>query len=93
MSGFGGETYDEDRDGERLRTQLRRVYGYMSDGDWHRLSEIADACRGSEAAVSARLRDLRKDRFGGHIVERQYLRDGLWVYRLIPAGSQLALPV
>ena len=34
-------------------------------------------------SVSAQLRHLRKERFGSHTVEKKYLGDGLYVYRLI----------
>jgi hypothetical protein len=58
----------------------------MSDGAWRTLEEIRSRVGGSEAAISARLRDLRKDKFGGHIVESRRRGDGsrgLWEYRLV----------
>lgn len=81
---FDGETYDPGRDKARLTGQLERVFEAMSDGQWHTLRWLADRCKGSEAAVSARLRDLRKPKFGGYIVDRRRSEhvDGLWVYRL-----------
>jgi hypothetical protein len=36
-----------------------------------------------EASVSAQLRHLRKPRFGGHTVERRYMSNGLYEYKLI----------
>ena len=80
---FDGGTFDRERDADRLRGQLDRVKGLMLDGHWRQLSEIARAVRGSEAGVSARLRDMRKSRFGGFIVERRYVRGGLHEYRVI----------
>ena len=50
---------------------------------WWTLAELAAEAQGSEAAVSARLRDLRKKRYGQHIVERKYVGNGLWAYRLV----------
>lgn len=79
---FDGDTYDAKQDGPRLSGQLDRVRDLMADGDWRTLAEIATAVGGSEAGVSARLRDLRKDRFGGHVVERKRIDGGLWAYRL-----------
>ncbi len=79
---FGGSTYREARDGERLRGLLLRVYSAMSDGQWHTLSELAQKCGGSEASVSARLRDLRKPRFGGYTVDRRRVSGGLFEYRV-----------
>jgi len=49
-------------------TLLDRVRDAMSDGEWHELSEIKNSCGGSDASVSARLRDLRKEKYGGHTV-------------------------
>jgi hypothetical protein len=80
---FDGETYDPDRDRERLSRQLYAVLDVMKDGIWRTLPDLANATQSPEASVSARLRDLRKPRFGSHTVERQYLRKGLFQYRLI----------
>lgn len=52
----------------RLASQLTRVKALMSDGRARSLREIAEAVGGSEAGVSARLRDLRKQ---GYIVLRK----------------------
>ena len=80
---FDGKTYDPDLDRDRLRTQLERVYALMLDGRFHSLAEIADKVGGSEASVSARLRDLRKPRFGSNSVRRMRVAGGLWVYCLV----------
>lgn len=82
---FDGETYDEERDEARLTGQMARVYELMRDGEWRTLGWIAALCNGSEAGISARLRDLRKEKFGGHTVERQHVENGLHRYRLIVA--------
>jgi hypothetical protein len=90
---FSGDTFDEDRDGERLRRLFFRVQLYMDDGQWHTLRELAVATGGSEASVSARLRDLRKPKFGSQTVERRYIAHGLWEYRLVlPAPTTTAWP-
>lgn len=72
------------RDAARLSDQLLMVRALMMDGRWRTLAEIAEKTKGSEAGVSARLRDLRKARFGGNIVERRRRSPsvGLWEYRL-----------
>ena len=80
---FDGDTYEPALDGPRLTTQFRRVFAFMSDQRWHTLAELALAVAGSEAAVSARLRDLRKPRFGGYLVNRRRLENGLHEYQLI----------
>ncbi len=79
---FGGDTYEPDRDESRLASQLRRTREAMSDWEWHTLGEVSEMTGDPEASVSARLRDLRKAKFGGHQVVSEYVRRGLWRYRL-----------
>jgi len=79
---FDGATIDLDLDTPRLTGQLERVKALMSDGNWRCLGDIAAAVHGSEAGVSARLRDLRKQQFGAYRVERKRVTGGLWLYRL-----------
>lgn len=79
---FDGETYKPKRDYPRLKGQMLRVYDAMQGGRWLTLAELAQVAGGSEAGVSARLRDLRKAKYGAHVVERQYVVGGLHRYRL-----------
>lgn len=94
---FDGATYIPSRDYERLSGQLKAVFDVMKDGKWRTLSELGSSVEGSEAALSARLRDLRKDKYGAHEVQREHIEGGLYRYRLIvvendgitkPTGSQ-----
>lgn len=79
-----GWTYDDGRDRIRLNAQHMRVYRAMYfAGGWLTLNELAYITGDPEASVSARLRDFRKPRFGGHTVERRHVEGGLWEYRLI----------
>ena len=86
---FDGETYEPERDQMRLSGQLKAVFDVMSDGKWRTLPGLAmyvtaqTGRNASEASVSARLRDLRKDRFGAHDVERRYIANGMFQYRLL----------
>ncbi len=84
---FDGATYQPELDAPRLHSELERVRELMRDGQWRSLYEIKVAIGGgSEAGISARLRDLRKQEFGGHIVERRRRgnpKAGLWEYRLL----------
>lgn len=87
---FGGATYDPGLDRERLTRQLGRVFECMIDGNWWTLEELQRAChrlRGyvgndSQAGISARVRDLRKARFGGYTVYRRRRAVSLWEYQL-----------
>lgn len=85
---FDGATFDYQKDYMRLNGQLARVYNWMSDGRWRTLGELKNLAGGTEAALSARLRDLRKRRFGGHTVNRRRRANsnGLWEYQLIVNG-------
>lgn len=85
-----GETFDYARDARRLAGQHARVLALMKDGKFRTLAEIAEYTKDPEASVSARLRDLRKPRFGNWEVERKYIDRGLWAYRL--KVGQLEIP-
>lgn len=78
-----GETYEHARDHARLAHQREHVYALMADGEWRTLAEIARATRHPEASISARLRDFRKQRYGGHHVARRHVERGLFEYRLV----------
>jgi hypothetical protein len=89
---FQGSTYDEALDGPRLTSQLERVKRLMRDQRWRTLSAIARLVGGSEAGVSARLRDLRKVQHGSLLVQRRRIGDsGLWEYRVWSEPAQLEL--
>ena len=81
----GGHTYERARDGKRLNAQAEAVWQVMRDRQWHTLEEIAEKARCPQASASARLRDLRKARFGSRIVDREYVGNGLWRYRIADA--------
>ena len=84
---FDGETYEPEKDWRRLTSQLGRVYQCMKDGKWRGLREISEISGGSEASVSARLRDLRKERFGCHVVNRKRVCKGFFNYQLVIDGQ------
>jgi hypothetical protein len=80
---FDGDTYEPARDEARLSGQYKRVFDHMKGGGWWTLARIGEITGDTTASVSARLRDMRKERFGGHTVERCYTGDGVWIYRLV----------
>lgn len=87
-SSFDGPSYDAKRDRERLQRQLRAVWFVMRDCQWHSLAEIGARVGAPTASVSARVRDLRKDKFGAHvIVKRRRAASSEWEYRLLPRVS------
>lgn len=80
---FDGATYGE-ADEARLASQFDRVKDLMLDGVPRTIYAIQAIVGGSEAAISARLRDLRKPRFGSYRVERRRERNGVHVYQVLP---------
>tara|TARA_R110000744_G_scaffold74887_1_gene149310 strand:+ start:659 stop:1024 length:366 start_codon:yes stop_codon:yes gene_type:complete len=90
---FDGETYSPQEDFERLKTSLERVRFLMTNpaGSWWTLSELAERTGSSEAGISARIRDLRKEKNGSHAVESVRHRDGLWRYRVAGPPVQINL--
>ena len=90
---FKGVTYEPQHDFLRLDTQLRRVRDVLLDCEWHTLSELQRRCGGSEAGVSARIRDLRHPEFGGYIIERRRAGPGrgLYEYRMAAGQTEMKL--
>jgi len=73
-------------DHRRLTRQLDVVRAFMvNSGQWHTLAEIERSTGFPQASISARLRDLRKEKFGGFNVERKRLKEngGTWAYRVV----------
>lgn len=88
IPGFEGVEYDSKYDHSRLTGQIQRVYALMSDGRWRTLQEIADTTHDPHASISAQLRNLRKQKHGGHTVNRRARGDraqGLFEYQLVTA--------
>jgi hypothetical protein len=91
---FDGETYEPKLDRQRLSTQLREVERIMLNGEWLTIAQIVDdmrkraiPCR--EAGISARIRDLRKARFGGYNVERRRAGvNGVFEYRIARKATE-----
>lgn len=81
---FGGESYNHNLDCKRLTGQLHRVKDAMKSGEWFTLAKLEALVGGSQAGISARIRDLRKPWAGSHTIEKERIKDsGLWRYRLV----------
>lgn len=90
---FNGAVYDPEFDDDRLERQLGRVWEAVRDGKWRTLREIATKTRDPEASVSAQLRHLRKQRFGGYTIEKRNRGErsvGLYEYRCTGRAEQPA---
>ncbi len=88
-SDFDGVTYEAKFDSSRLRGEMKRVYEVMAGQYytfWLTLREISRITGDPEASISARLRDLRKAKFGSHTVNRRRRGEasrGIWEYQLL----------
>lgn len=89
---FDGDTFERDADGKRLGKQLLAVRALMIDGVWRTLDDISCATGFPQASVSARLRDLRKPRFGRYDVERRRKTAATFEYRLSSQRPVLRCP-
>ena len=71
-------------DYERIGKQRAAIFSLMSNGGRWTLSELERVTGYPQASISARLRDFRKPKFGGHIVRRERIADcgGTYEYRL-----------
>lgn len=90
LTPFNGSDYDHTRDAPRLTDQLQRVYDCLSDNRWHSLEDIAQCTGDPTPSISAQIRHLRKARFGGWEVEKEYQGNGLYLYRLTGAKAEPA---
>lgn len=85
-----GATFEPERDGKRINKQLQEVYAAMQDGQWRTLYRLHTMTGHPEQSLSARLRDLRKTKFGGYTVERRRAHGGTWEYRVLSAQREKA---
>jgi hypothetical protein len=99
---FDGTTYIRSLDKDRLSTALQRVFYVGVDcsaipDKWYTLHDFQWTIKCifgehySEAGISARLRDVRKPKFGSHAMESRRRDGGLWEYRIIPNTDALAI--
>lgn len=85
---FSGPDVTE-TDRQRLSGLLAKVYDLMKDGRWRTLQVIRVMTGASEASASARLRDLRKAKFGSHTVNRRRTEiPGLFEYQVITSDEE-----
>ena len=63
----------------------------MKDGRYRTLDEIQRTLESNypnskfpTSSISAQLRNLKKEKFGGHGLERWYKGNGLYEYKIIP---------
>lgn len=90
MPDFDGSTYSPVHDRARLSRQLDAVREFATvgmGGDWFTLGYAAAKLDVPERSVSARLRDLRKAKWGSWVVERRRVSGGYWQYKVGSPGD------
>ena len=86
----GGLTFDFEKDYKRLNKQMLRVFTAMFGTGWKSLAMISNHTHDPESSVSARLRDFRKQQFGGHAVGR--MRQGNTYFYKLAWNPEVKLP-
>jgi hypothetical protein len=82
---FDGSTFEVEHDQSRLTKQLDVVREVLLGGQWHTPEQLEAATGYRWASISARIRDLRKSRFGAFVVERRSCGErakGCFEYRI-----------
>lgn len=71
--------------------QVVAVKAVMESGRWYTFSDLQTACYAtcatyiSEAGLSARIRDMRKEKYGSRTIEsRKRAHSNVWEYRMVP---------
>lgn len=78
-------------DDGRLLNQLERIFYLMRDGQPRTVEQIHRIVGGTQTGVSARLRDLRKAKFGGYDIATLDHGGGHFTYRLVDGHRPLVI--
>ena len=80
---FDGKHYDKTKDKTRLTKQMQGVYDCINMGSWKTVEEISKVTGYPQPSISAQLRNLRKEKFGGLDVRGRYrVGTRIFEYRL-----------
>lgn len=68
----------------RMNSKMMSVLEFMSDGQWRSLRQISEGSGyTSLTGLSACIRSLRKPQYGEHIIEKRFITESLYEYRLV----------
>lgn len=87
MDNTYGPAYVKSLDGKRIKKQHEVIRDFMLGNGWKTLSEIETVLGYPQASISAQLRHLRKDRFGGFTVDKRRRTVGTWEYHVSGQGN------
>lgn len=85
-----GPAYDEAIDGARIGKQMTDIRNLMVTGAAYTLAELERRTGYPQSSISAQLRHLRKERFGGYDVQKRRRTEGTWEYYIVPKVSKQA---
>ncbi len=71
---------------ESAAVRMMRAGLPPEDGGWMTLRELGDLTGYGEASISAQIRHLRKEEFGGFVVAKRHRgmeKSGVWEYRIL----------
>ena len=86
---FDGADIDQERDDARLKQQINIIRKRMENAGWLTVQQLSQELGYPATSVSAQIRNLRKDKFGGRYVERRYQGNGLYEFKLHPSGESV----
>jgi len=72
---FDGLDARTEPDRIRLSGQCLDIYNILLDGKWHTVAEIEQLTGFMGTSISAQIRNLRKDRFGCHDIEKKMVNN------------------
>jgi hypothetical protein len=75
---------------QEKRTIFLRVKALMLDGRWRSGPEIARIVGCSDSCATARVRDLRKEKYGSYEVKREVFPDKVHRYQLVVPEAEAA---
>jgi len=80
---FHGDDYQKPRDHTRLKNQLETILDLLKKGSWYSLPQLSEMTGYMTSSISAQIRNARKERNGGYTIEKKYIENGLYLYRLV----------
>jgi predicted transcriptional regulator len=86
---FEGSDFNPVFDQKRLSTQLLEIFSLMQDKTFRTLSEIEKITGHGQSSISAQLRNLRKQKFGSHTLNKKRRgqgSQGLFEYQIISSS-------
>lgn len=87
--GAGVETTEDD---DRFKFQYDRIFKLMHDRKWRTLGEIEAATGYLQTSISAQLRFMTRQEFGGHTKNRERMPNKLYKYQIVCNPRTCPLP-